>query len=725
MSAAVTARYDYRRWDGTRSGWRPRPRRAAGRADRRPAGRRRPRRRAAPAAAQRDADGGRGAGPGPARAAWSGCAGAGPSCSSEVTPTAGRRVPRPLDEVEDDERGAVDALEEEARASGDERRTARSPTTSWPSARIALDLLPGDVAGPRRADCSTTTSSPPRPASSSSSCWRSSPRGGRHLLRGHVGGPRLDPDPEQLARMRDAFDALNRMLEQRERGEPLDPTFEEFMEQFGDLFGPAPPPSTSCSSSWRARMAAAEAMWRVALPRAARPAPGAWPSPCSRTWTCVGRSSGWPATSQRAFPECRLGPAATGSTATARWACRGDRLPRLSWASSSGSRTCSSSATSPAALPEIDLDEVRRHLGEDAARSLDRLARLTRELAEAGLIENRGGRTELTPKGVRRLGQRALSRPVLHDAHGPDRRAQGHAGRAPATTARRRRKPYEYGDPFNLHLPRTVHNAVRRAGAGVPVRLAPEDFEVVETEALARSATVLLVDLSMSMPMRDNFVPAKKMAMALQTLISSRFPRDYLGIVGFSEVAREIKPEDLPTAMWDYVYGTNLQHALLLARKLLAHQHGTKQIIVVTDGEPTAHIDDRRRGLLQLPADARDAAADHGRGGALHPGRDHHQHVRPRPRADPVPLRRADRPDQRRADLLPPRPTRSGATCWWTSSGTAGCCDPRAELSPPGHPDSAPPRVGTPTPPRPCCPPPRALLVRRCTCDSLLRFRYE
>jgi uncharacterized protein with von Willebrand factor type A (vWA) domain len=152
-------------------------------------------------------------------------------------------------------------------------------------------------------------------------------------------------------------------------------------------------------------------------------------------------------------------------------------------------------------------------------------------------------------------------------------------------------KPYEFGDPLNLHLSATVHNAVRRSGAGVPVRLSPEDFEVVETEALSRSATVLAVDLSMSMPMRDNFVPAKKMAMALQTLITSRFPRDYLGLVGFSEVAREIKPDELPTAMWDYVYGTNLQHALALSRRLLAHQHGTKQIIVVTDGEPTAHIE--------------------------------------------------------------------------------------------------------------------------------------
>jgi uncharacterized protein with von Willebrand factor type A (vWA) domain len=105
----------------------------------------------------------------------------------------------------------------------------------------------------------------------------------------------------------------------------------------------------------------------------------------------------------------------------------------------------------------------------------------------------------------------------------------------------------------------------------------------------------------MSMPMRDNFVPAKRMAMALQTLISSKFPRDYLGIVGFSEIAREIRPDEVPTAMWDYVYGTNLQHALALSRRMLAHEHGTKQIIVVTDGEPTAHIDDAGEVWFNYP----------------------------------------------------------------------------------------------------------------------------
>ena len=108
---------------------------------------------------------------------------------------------------------------------------------------------------------------------------------------------------------------------------------------------------------------------------------------------------------------------------------------------------------------------------------------------------------------------------------------------------------------------------------------------------LTRSATVLLLDVSLSMPMRDNFLPAKKVAMALHALITSQFPRDYFGLVSFGRVAREVKPELLPEMSWDFEWGTNMQHALLLARKQLARQTGTKQIIMVTDGEPTAHIE--------------------------------------------------------------------------------------------------------------------------------------
>jgi uncharacterized protein with von Willebrand factor type A (vWA) domain len=151
-------------------------------------------------------------------------------------------------------------------------------------------------------------------------------------------------------------------------------------------------------------------------------------------------------------------------------------------------------------------------------------------------------------------------------------------------------KPYEYGDPFNLQIERTLRNAIRRTGGGTPVELHPDDFEVERTETITKSSTVLMLDLSLSMPMRDNFLAAKKVAMALHSLISSQFPRDYLGIVGFSEVARELKPEQLPEVSWDFVYGTNMQHAFLLSRRMLARQTGTKQIIMVTDGEPTAHL---------------------------------------------------------------------------------------------------------------------------------------
>jgi uncharacterized protein with von Willebrand factor type A (vWA) domain len=101
---------------------------------------------------------------------------------------------------------------------------------------------------------------------------------------------------------------------------------------------------------------------------------------------------------------------------------------------------------------------------------------------------------------------------------------------------------------------------------------------------------VLLLDLSLSMPMRDNFLAAKKVAMALHALIASRFPRDYLGIVGFSEVARELTPHQLPEVSWDFVYGTNMQHALLLARRMLGRHSGTRQVLMITDGEPTSHV---------------------------------------------------------------------------------------------------------------------------------------
>src|SRR5213075_2332012 len=221
--------------------------------------------------------------------------------------------------------------------------------------------------------------------------------------------------------------------------------------------------------------------------------------------------------------------------------------------------------------------------------SLERMSELAKMLEEAGLIENREGRYELTPRGIRKIGSNALNdlfKKLSRDrmgTHELERTVAGHE-RAYET------KPYEFGDPFNLHIERTVRNAIQRTGRGTPVHLSPDDLEIERTEHLTKTSTVLMLDLSLSMPMRDNFLAAKKVAMALHSLISTQFPRDFLGIVGFSEVARELKPEQLPEVSWDFVYGTNMQHAFLLSRRMLARETGTKQIIMITDGEPTAHL---------------------------------------------------------------------------------------------------------------------------------------
>src|SRR5581483_1322440 len=258
------------------------------------------------------------------------------------------------------------------------------------------------------------------------------------------------------------------------------------------------------------------------------------------------------------------------------------------------------SSGSPGALADVDIDKARQLLGDDGARSLERLSELAKMLEDAGLVERKEGRLELTPKGMRKVGANALN--DLFAKLAKDRIGKHQVD--PAGVGHERTydtKPYEYGDPFNLSIERTVRNAIRRAGGGTPVKLSPEDFEVERTETFTRSSTVLMLDLSLSMPMRDNFLAAKKVAMALHSLISTQFPRDFLGIVGFSEVARELKPEQLPEVSWDFVYGTNMQHAFLLSRRMLARQSGTKQIIMITDGEPTAHIQPNGEPFFSYP----------------------------------------------------------------------------------------------------------------------------
>ena len=164
-------------------------------------------------------------------------------------------------------------------------------------------------------------------------------------------------------------------------------------------------------------------------------------------------------------------------------------------------------------------------------------------------------------------------------------------------------KSFEFGDPFQVHMPRTLRNAIARNGPSTPVQLQPEDFEIYRSEMITSTATAMLVDLSWSMALRGSFQAAKKVALALHNLITTQYPKDRFYIIGFAAYAKELKPQDLPYLQWDeYVLGTNMQHALMLAEKKLAkHQCGSKQIIMISDGEPTAHLENGQAQFAYPP----------------------------------------------------------------------------------------------------------------------------
>jgi uncharacterized protein with von Willebrand factor type A (vWA) domain len=243
-------------------------------------------------------------------------------------------------------------------------------------------------------------------------------------------------------------------------------------------------------------------------------------------------------------------------------------------------------------LEQFDRDRVERLLGPEAAEDLERLQELTRQLEDAGYLERQGDELKLTARAIRKIADQALREvfAVLKrdrvGGHAMQRRGAG--GDQTDET-----KAYEFGDPFLLDLKETVMNALERGGPGTPIRLAPSDFEVYRTELRTQAATVVMLDMSRSMLNNGYFLPAKKVALALHALIRGQFPRDALYIVGFSLYARTFTPEQLPTLSWsEWNIGTNMHAGFALSRRLLGkHKGGTKQILMVTDGEPTAHLE--------------------------------------------------------------------------------------------------------------------------------------
>ncbi|HTK11061.1 MAG TPA: VWA domain-containing protein [Ktedonobacteraceae bacterium] len=252
----------------------------------------------------------------------------------------------------------------------------------------------------------------------------------------------------------------------------------------------------------------------------------------------------------------------------------------------------------------IDSEKVKELLGDEEYQSLEQLKELMKTLEEAGLVEKKGNRYELTSRGIRKIGQKALQdifNKMKRDGFG--RHVSPFRGVGGERTDES--KPYQFGDAFMLDLERTLMNAIHRRGTGTPVSLQKEDFEVYRTEFTTQSSTVLMIDMSLSMIYNGCQPAAKKVAVALESLIRSQFPRDNLYIVGFSFIAREYQPDELiELGRYDNDRGTNMAHGLMLARQLLAKHRGVnKQIIMITDGGPTVWYEERYGGWqFQFPS---------------------------------------------------------------------------------------------------------------------------
>jgi uncharacterized protein with von Willebrand factor type A (vWA) domain len=251
-------------------------------------------------------------------------------------------------------------------------------------------------------------------------------------------------------------------------------------------------------------------------------------------------------------------------------------------------------------LEKISAEEIRELMGEQNYQLWNQLKALPRFLEVNQLIEKLGDKYVLTPKGMRKIGQSALRdifialRRDTLGTHETFFRGNG------VTSVLEESRPYQFGDAFHLNLRQTLMNSLIRQAFSSPrpgktrrLHLHPHDFEVYRTEKRTRSAVVLMLDMSGSMARDEKFFAAKKVALALHTLIQTQFPQDRLHVIGFSSYARALKSKDLACLNWDLENPyTNMEEGLILAKKYLNREHApNKQIIIVSDGEPTAHME--------------------------------------------------------------------------------------------------------------------------------------
>ncbi|MBI2853743.1 MAG: VWA domain-containing protein [Chloroflexi bacterium] len=394
-------------------------------------------------------------------------------------------------------------------------------------------------------------------------------------------------DPDTLASIRQMAEAINKMLEERMRGH--EPNFNKFLEQFGDFFGPQPPQSLDdLIEHLQQGMTQAQALLDNLSPDDSQALKNLIRSVFDERTQCE--------LARLANNLDALRPLERG---TRRYPFSGEesisysealKLIELLQKSEELEGQLRDSQYS-GALEGVNDNLAREVMGDEGAQQLETIRDIARVLEEAGYIKRTDRGYELTPRGIRKLGQRALGdifaqlRRDRAGSHWINRRGVG-VEKSDDT------KKYEFGDHFHLDLQKTLTNALSR-DTETPVRLKPEDFEVYGTHQVTRSATALMLDLSLSMPMRGNFEAAKRVAIALDALIRSQYPQDTLFIIGFSSYARRVAKENLASLYWDELDPyTNIQHGLSLAKKLLSKERcSNKQIILITDGEPTAHVE--------------------------------------------------------------------------------------------------------------------------------------
>lgn len=408
-------------------------------------------------------------------------------------------------------------------------------------------------------------------------------------------------DPAQMQRVKDMMAALNDMLEKDARGEHSQEDFDSFMEQYGDFFPERPQNLDELVDSLARRAAAMQRLMSSLTPEQREELAGLMAQVMEDAGLSMEMARLSDSLRSRrpdldwGSPERMTGEAPLGMA---------DATTALAELSDLAELEAALQQDYPGArLDDIDEEAVRRALGRRAVDDLAELRRIEAELERQGYLRRKGGSLELTPKAVRRLGETALRRVFAQLEAGRrgdhDQRDAGQAGELTGAS-----REWRFGDEQPLDVVRTVGNALRRGGAskGEGVRLDVADFEVLETERRTSAAVCLLVDLSYSMVLRGTWGVAKQTALALHSLVTTKYPQDAIQIIGFSNYARVLHTTEMAGLDWDMVQGTNLHHALMIAgRHLDRHPDFDPIVLVVTDGEPTAHLRHDGRSLFDYP----------------------------------------------------------------------------------------------------------------------------